>query len=700
MPPQSEIRNPKSAIWPTTAVLLLSATLSLIGLVGHSPPGVAHDEVAHWLISRQILAGQHAIYFTEAYGHEAGFHYWQTLFVALIGDNILALRLASAYAGLLATAVTYPLARRLFGRKVALLVVGLTAVLFWPIFYNRMALRAISLPLLSGLSAYWWWTAWGRTGDEENGRTGERERGRTGDKETVSPSPRLLVFPSPLLPFLLAGLFAGLSLHTYMAARAVPIFYGLFIGYLALFHWAELRARWRGVALFGLTFALVAAPLAWYLWSNPGAEFRVAEVSGPLTALRAGDFGPVLQNGLKIAAAFAWDSAALWREGIPGRPVFGPLLAICFYGGVLLSLWRWRDKRYGFLLLWGATAVLPSLVTINAPSPIRMINLLPILALFPALFIHSFPALSTVFPRLSTETRRLRPIFVASLCLLYAGWTAWSIFRVWPVGGDIPFVWQTALRDVGAALDSEPAITAAAIAGWSPDTMDPPTMALYLRRDDVALSHFGTLPGEDIIYTLLIPNAAADGARHIFRPAILPLAEAWEERLRAWETAVLPHPTFTHYILPGDVDPKGFGNPSGLAPANTFGDQLHFLGHDLTPCSPAPPPPSPPACLLTTWQVVAPIRQPLRLFVHVLGEDGEMLGEDYRWDTADPQNLWQAHWQVGDVIMQLHPLDLEGAAALRLGLFDPYSCEPGPCENVVTAVGEPFILLPLEEHKP
>ena len=34
-----------------------------------------HDEVAHWLINRDILAGEHAIYFSEAYGHEALYHY-------------------------------------------------------------------------------------------------------------------------------------------------------------------------------------------------------------------------------------------------------------------------------------------------------------------------------------------------------------------------------------------------------------------------------------------------------------------------------------------------------------------------------------------------------------------------------------------------------------------------------------------------
>jgi hypothetical protein len=97
--PKSEIRNPKSALWPMTAVLLIAAALRFIGVVHQSPPGLAHDEVANWLISRLILSGEHAIYITRAYGHEAGFHYWQTLMVALIGDNPLALHVASAYMG-------------------------------------------------------------------------------------------------------------------------------------------------------------------------------------------------------------------------------------------------------------------------------------------------------------------------------------------------------------------------------------------------------------------------------------------------------------------------------------------------------------------------------------------------------------------------------------------------------------------------
>ncbi len=46
---------------------------------------------------------------------------------------------------------------------------------------------------------------------------------------------------------------------------------------------------------------------------------------------------------------FGFAGDPLWRQNVAGRPVFDPLLAIAFYGGVLLALWRWRDARYALL---------------------------------------------------------------------------------------------------------------------------------------------------------------------------------------------------------------------------------------------------------------------------------------------------------------------------------------------------------------
>lgn len=629
-------------------ILLTAFALRIVGVVGQFPPGVAHDEVAHWLIARDILAGNHAIYFTAAYGHEAGYHYLEAIFLSLLGDNLLALRLPAVLCGLLGVAVTYALAKRLFGETVALLAAGLLAVLFWPVFYGRLALRAISLPVVAGLSAYFWWQGWLLT---------QRRRGAE-------------------RYFVLAGLFAGLSLYTYLAARAVPIFFLLFILYLALVHRRELQARWRGVVGFTAVFLLTAFPLFYYLQTHPGAEFRVAEVSQPLNELRAGSPLPVLQNGLKLAGMFGVVGDPLWREGVPGVPVFEPVLALLFYGGVFLSVWRWRDGRYAFILLWLLVSLLPSLVTINAPSHIRSINALVVMSIFPALLIHNLGELSTDFPRLSTKRVKLGLTILAfTFFLLYAGRTLYLTFQVWPAGGDVPFVWQTAFAKVATILDESDG-TAVSLAGWSPDTMDSPTMTLLRQNDATPLSHFNPQEG-----TLLIPKSG-----QIVRPSALPLDPYWEIQLADWNATVITTALTTHYNLhtPPPLTPT--------IPANiSFGGEIQFLGYALT---------SSPAYLLTYWRVTAVPSAPRRLFIHFLDENGQQIGEVYAFDTADPQSLWFPHWQSGDLLLQKHeiPVPLAEVAHIRLGWFDPYSCDSGPCQNLLTPTGEPFLLLTIEQE--
>ncbi len=621
-------------------ILLLAAALRLVGLNNTSPPGITHDEVANWLIDRSILAGNHAIYFTQAYGHEAGYHYLQAGFVALLGDNVLALRLPSAFLGLLLVAVTYALVRRLFGRDAGVLAAGVTAVLLWPVFFSRLALRAISLPVLSGLSTILWWQAW--------------------EHKDAS---------APLL-FTAAGLIAGLSFHTYMAARAVPIFYGAWLIYLALFHRRELRARWRGVALFWLAYALVAAPLAWYLLTNPGAEFRVSEVDAPLRALLTGDLRPILANSWAILRGFITQGDPLWRQNVAERAVFDPLLALLFYAGLGLFLRRWRTPRYGFVLLWLATSALPSLVTINAPSSIRMINGLPLLTVPLAVVFVQLMHKARTF---STESRQFSTTLALTVGLVVwgglVGWgTAVAIFQTWPNNEEVQFVWQAAFTDMGVYLDAQSNVNGAAIAGWTPDTMDAPTMELLLQREDARLSHFSPLDG-----TLVLPGSGGP----ILRPAILELDGYWEGQLAAWGAEVVEYGRFVQYTLPQSpiitLD---------VAQTAIFGGELRLLGFDRLPGG-----------LVTSWEVVAVPENGRRLFVQLLDAAGNVLAEDYHWDTADPQNLWQPRWQVGDRILQRHTLPKLGRVAqVRLGVFDPYTCDPGPCQNLPLKVARHFLL--------
>ena len=648
-------------------ILLISAALRLIGLNNFSPPGITHDEVAHWLINRDILAGQHAIYFTEAYGHEAGYHYLQTGFILLLGDNVLALRLPSALLGLLLVATTYALTRRLFGRNVGIIAAGATAVLLWPVFFSRLALRAISLPVLSGLSAVLWWQAWEYRGSTEKG----------GSRSISLPLPRssappLLRSPAPLL-FMASGLLAGLSLHTYMAARAVPIFYGLWMVYLLLVQPHDLRARWRGVALFWLAYALVAAPLAWYLLTNPGAEYRIGEVDAPLRALLAGNMRLVLDNGWAILRGFVYHGDPLWRQNVAGQPVFDPLLGVLFYGGLAFMLWRWRTPRYGFALLWLATSTIPSLVTIDAPSNIRMINALPFLAVPVAVpVVHVMHKLGAFSPKIGQLSTTALYLWLALWGGGYIWGTAVSIFRTWPNNAEVQFVWQAAFTDMGVYLDTKTGINQAALAGWSPDTMDAPTMDLLLKRSDIRLSHFNPQDG-----TLILPGAG----NPILRPAILELDTPWETQLLTWGAEITDYGRFVQYILPQipPIEPE-------MSETAVFGGELRLLDFAWLPDG-----------LVSYWQVVAMPQNGRRLFLHLLDDDGNILAEDYRWDTADPQNLWRPHWQVNDLILQRHTLDeLAGAVQVRIGVYDPYTCAPGPCQNLLTKDGAAFILFPVK----
>ncbi len=635
------------------AILLIAAVLRLYGLDNLSPPGLEHDEVAHWLINRDILDGNHAIYFTEAYGHEAGYHYYQTAFMPMLGDNALSLRLPSAFAGLLGLAVTFTLLRRLFGLKTALFAVTLLAVLFWPIFYSRLGLRAISLPLLSGLSAYFWWQGWQA-------------------KDHIQPKTL-----NSWHYFALAGLFAGLSLHTYLAARVVPIFYGLFAGYLFLTQRPTFRRRWQGIILFFVIYGLVALPLILYLMNNPTAEFRISEVDTPLRALRDGNLQPVLENSLKIAGMFGFQGDPLWRQNVADLTVFDPLTALFFYIGAAIVVWNWRKPRYFFLLLWLATAAIPSIVTIDAPSSIRIINALPVLTVFPFIplrVIHNSNQLSTVSTKLSTSGWGKLVIWLAVLMVvLNFGRTTWNLFKVWPEAGEVQFVWQADFTNIATYLDNATAAGPTAIGGWTPETMDPPTMALLLRRDDLSLRYF------DPTQSLILPSASSNELVRLAWPTPLPLAPALEQALLGWGATTTTNDSFSIVSLANST------LPSAQFPAEaTFDEQITFLGYDLLQPTELLIPGS--HQLLSYWRVEGPTSETRRFFLHLVDEQGRpIVQQDTLGSPAE-------YWQTGDLIIQLHTLNIPETAdptALQLGIYNPQTDQ-----RLVTGNGDFFQLAP------
>ncbi|MFT5194557.1 MAG: hypothetical protein ACI9EW_000516 [Cellvibrionaceae bacterium] len=660
-----------------TIILLTAALMRIVGFVTQSPPGPEHDEVANWLIAKAILGGQHGVYFTEAYGHEAGFHYWQTLFVGLVGDNLLALRAPAALMGILSVAVTYALNKRLFGRDFALLVTAIVAVLFMPVFFSRLALRAISLPVMAGLSAYFFWDWLSNPVSKEARRY-----------------------------LLTAALFAGLSSYTYMAARALPIFFVGFFVYLAIFHRPLFKSSWRDLLLFTAVYLIISLPLILFLQNLPTGESRIAEIDAPLRAMLIGDFRPVLQNGVTLFSSFGLRGDPLWRQGVAFQPIFEPLLALLFYVGLLISLWRIGDIRYGFILAWLGASVIPSLVTADAPSTIRMILMLPVMATFPIVVIeqaftffsfsqpgaesmenkgviHSYPQLSTGNNQLSTRKLNFPLILVLTAVILmcYGARSGQAIFGTWANNAEVRFVWQEAFTRIGRHIDQSPEIEHVSIAGWSPETLDDPTMELVVKRDDINRRHFGTV-GE--IQTLIFPQSP----HAIYRPNDLPLHPSLAEFLKDGHSIVV-----TDQFTVATSDTAALSEQSGILDIigadqlfsnNRSKNELTFIGYKFVDSFDFAQ-----IQLISFWEVgnfPTPADPNTKLFLHLVDNNGNLLAQH---DGLDAPHRF---WQKGDKIVQVHLLERsEEGAELRIGVY----VGAPPWARFTNSTGSDFVSIPL-----
>jgi 4-amino-4-deoxy-L-arabinose transferase-like glycosyltransferase len=639
-----------------TAILLVAAFFRLHAL-GRVPPGLEHDEVTSWQMADSVLGGRLRIYFTESYGHEPIFSYLMALSVAAFGPNWLGVRFWAPFLSLFGLAATYALARRLFDRRVALVAAGSMAVTVWPIFFARMGLRLNLLPLLlcATLLAFWKGLETPLTAGGRLPRRGWRW-------------------------FILSGVLLGATLHTYMASRAVPILLAAFVIYLALFHRPMLRGRWPAVGAVFLLAAALVAPMAWYISTHPAAEIRTGQVNEPLVQLLKGNPRPVLQNGLVVLGMFGFTGEPYWQVNVPGRPVFvEPLTIALFYGGLLLILWRWRRPRYAFLLIWLAVGLSPSVVTADAPSFPRAFAALPVAFVLPGLAARA----------LWDRGRRIAPAILALTFLLNAGLTYRDYFVDWAANPDVRYTFQSGITRAARYLDADDETTPVVMAGLSVHDVDPLTMAVSLRRRDLAVRWCDTRGA------LVLPAGA--GRFRLLVPDVVPLDPALAERLDRYGESPEIHrrgdgtTAFTLYRVTradpwrgrtlrlGDAltvvtspevrfqpgDPEGLRRPHPL-PVN-FGDELDFLGYEWSNGEFAP---GGQVALLTYWRARGSLEAERKVFVHLLDAGSQVRG------GHDGLDAGLATLQTGDVIVQLHRFWVSAEAEpgehqVEIGLYDP-----------------------------
>ncbi|MDY7079883.1 MAG: glycosyltransferase family 39 protein [Chloroflexota bacterium] len=662
-------------------VLLLAWGLRLCSLEA-VPPGWRDDELINiHALSGELLAGHFPLYFTGASGHEPLYHYLHAGLHSVLGFNVLSGHILSVACGLLTVALTYTLTRRLFGRTTAFIASLALATSFWSLIYSRTAIRHSILPPCALATFYVFW----RSGPKNPRITGSVRSG----------------FVNPVW----AGLLLGASLYTYYAARLLPVLLVLFAAYLALFHRDQFSRRWRGFLLASMIAAALVVPM-WIAIAQGssdaavqgiGADARLAELAVPLRELRAGNPRPLLETTWKTLGMFHATGDPEWLYNVSGRPVFDLLGGALLWAGIALCLYRWRQPRYFFLLLWLGLGLLPAFVSTPPASLSHTILAQPVAYILPAL------ALSKVTNRAAhvAEATAIRWSF-AILAILFVATNAVrdlrDYFIIWPQQDMVRLLYRADYREAAAYLDTHPGMTDVAVSSGLMGPWDRLALDVDTRHGDITARLFN--PERALVW---VNGKAPTTVLLTSWPRMASPIDGFLETQADPPEIISPH--LAVYALPPLPDPQlpiPFRFANGLELTNADWIDEERLAPDQE------------AVMLTTWLVAAPLDLPplpivanppppgvysgprLAVFTHLLAADGVFLGgDDGLW--VDPLTL-----RPGDSFIQAHHLALpsdapDGPYTLEIGLYDPLT---GERWAVLSTSGEPVadrVLLPAAE---
>jgi hypothetical protein len=611
-------------------------------------------------LSGELLAGRFPLYFTGASGHEPLYHWLHAGVHAVLGFSVLGGHLLSVALGVLAIALTFAFASRLFGGTVAVIASSAMTLSFWSLMYSRTAIRHVSLPPFALVTFF----LLQRTKPP-------RMPGRGSRLDDLVPRASL---------FALLGLVVGGSLYTYPAARLLPVALVLFALYLAVLHRQWFSHCWRGLVLAAALAALLAVPLVVAVARGRsegavqgiGADARLSELAVPLRELQAGNPRPFIENTWVTLGMFHASGDSEWLYNLSGRPVFNLSGGVLLWAGVVLCLWRWRQPHCFLLLLWLGLGLLPAFVSTPPASLSHTIMAQPVAYILPALpLVEAGRWLKQRVPGHRIHSSRLVLCILSGLFLVTNGVRdLCDYFVVWPERGIVRFLYRAEYRDVSHYLDVQPEVTDVALSSALMGPWDRLALDVDTRRKDVAVRFFN--PERALVWPAgENPAVVRTSWPH---PASL-IARILEE-----ESLGLPEEVSSRLIL---YSLSGDALPPARSPVARFANGLDLVeagwvdGEGLVDQE---------MVLLTTWLVAAPLDLPpipivanppppgvysgprLAVFTHLFDSDGAAAVDDGLW--VDPLTL-----QVGDRFVQIHRLvvlpDKPGPYVLELGLYDP-----------------------------
>jgi 4-amino-4-deoxy-L-arabinose transferase-like glycosyltransferase len=288
-------------------------------------------------------------------------------FMHVFGDNLFGLRLASAVQGTLSITFTYLLVQRLFSMRAAVIAACLLAGNEVHLHFSRTGFTYMQAGIVTVLLLYLMHRALDRRG---------------------------------LLDYVLFGIVGGLSLLVYAAARLAPVLVVLYLAHLLVRErMAFVRAHGVGL-LVAVAMALVLfAPMLVVYSMDPSAfNVRTGDVSvvsgtgyaHQLAAYQVTTLTDVLRiQTQRTLESFVFGGEQSQQFAHP-TPLLDPWTGALFVAGVAAFSWRLRQPAYFLLGMWlWLSLILGLILTVDAPFSPHMTGMLPLLGIYPALFVDA-----------------------------------------------------------------------------------------------------------------------------------------------------------------------------------------------------------------------------------------------------------------------------------------------------------------------
>lgn len=648
--------------------ITFGAIIRLVAL-GRYPPGLHFDEAVYGLLARDILHGARPVFFSAWTGREPLYMYLMAGTQAIVGVNILAIRLTSALIALVTLPLTHLLSRELFNRRVALLATGLIAVNYWHLTVSRNGYPNILIPPLEALSFYFLWRAYQCQTSVDTPESPHHPLSES-DHPTSANLPsrgQSVDYPSVhrLLPAAWGGLFAGLVLYTYLAARFYPVALAAIAAYALFFDRRRFLRRLPSLTIAIVVMLIIVAPLAAHFIRNPHDFVERADQVLIFTQASG------VAEGVRLFAGNVWQTALAfcvqgdprWHYNLPDKPIFDPLIAAFFLAGIVIALRRWRELPYAAVLIWTTIMCLPGVLTADLqPAGQRMFGVFPALIVLPAL------GLDAAWRWIDNHRPRLAPLAVVGGVLLFI-WQGYSTtqtyFGDWAQRYETYEIFNGDYAQMAEIARDEMAAGHTAV--FASEHYKHPTLA-YLAPETM----------RDAVWTLgerglVFPERRTDEIVYLVPRKPFPSDSRVARVLRSRAHAVETHdfagrPAFTVYRLAEATPPPSDSEIS-------FNAEVDFLDADW------PDTVDRGAVLSVTvrWQVSKSVRQARTFALHLVDDQGLL------WGQTDEMSYLAEQWRPGDQVRQWLTLPVDsttpaGAYALHLALTDE-AAHPLPVLN-------------------